>query len=342
MAPQDSPENAADTIAAARRPRKLVLAGLLGASLLAAAGAGVYSYLTQEEPLIARPPPPPPMAADRCIETIVAGAPRCLKPGDTFRDCDACPEMVVIPAGRFRMGSPKDEPERGPREGPLREVTIPRHLAIARYEVSFDEWEACLADGGCERYRPDDIGWGRGKQPVIHISWHDAHTYNDWMTKKSGQRYRLPSEAEWEYAARGGTTTAYWWGNRITPDDANYKWSESWNGSPTRRFTNTMLPVASHKPNPFGLYNVHGNAREWVEDCLHETYRNAPIDGSAWGAENRGDCTRRMLRSGNYVSHPKRIRSAFRLGLKPEFRIEATGLRPVRDLTEIRAGQPAR
>ena len=312
-----------------RKPTLLVAAGL----------ALIVAWFVQgaDKP---RPPAPDPMKAEQCAATLVAGAARCLKPGEIFKDCDACPQMIVVPAGRFMMGSPSGEPERDTREQPVHPVTIPRHFAISRYEVTFQEWEACLADQGCNGYNPDDQGWGRGRQPVINLSWIDTQTYTAWITRKSGQPYRLASEAEWEYAARAGTTTPFYFGAKITSADANFKGSEPYKGSPRSEFRGRMLPVGSFKPNAFGIYDMHGNAREWVQDCMHDNYDHAPNDGSVWAKEDGGNCAYPVLRGGNYVSVGRRIRSAFRLGLKKDFRIEATGLRVTRALNDPNAAAP--
>lgn len=136
-----------------------------------------------------------------------------------FRDCAECPEMVVVPAGSFEMGSPPDEAERGDHEGPLHEVTL-QNFAIGKHEVTFDEWDACVAAGGCS-HDPDDEGWGRGNHPVINVSWEDTQEYVRWLSDRTGETYRLPSESEWEYAARAGTTTRFAFGERMTEEQGN-------------------------------------------------------------------------------------------------------------------------
>ena len=222
------------------------------------------------------------------------------RPGHVFRDCDTCPEMVVIPGGRFMMGSPASEEGRYDNEGPRHEVTL-RSFAMGVKEVTFDQWEACVRGGGCDGYRPDDWGWGRGSRPVIEVTWAAAQAYVRWLSERTGAAYRLPSESEWEYAARGGTTTPFHTGTTISTDQANYG-SES---GPT--------PVGMFAPNAFGLYDVHGNVWERVEDCWHDDYRGAPSDGTAWTAG--GDCGRRMMRGGGHAGFPpfaRNIRSAVR------------------------------
>ena len=162
------------------------------------------------------------------------------------------------------MGSAPDEPGRGETEGPQHLVTISRPFAVGKYEVTFDEWSACVGDGGCVR-RPRDWGWGRGDRPVIDVSWDDAQQYVRWLGARTGGDYRLLTEAEWEYAARGGTDTAYWWGARVGHGNANCDGCGSqWDGKET-------APVGQFDPNPFGLYDTVGNVREWVEDCWHDS-----------------------------------------------------------------------
>ena len=178
------------------------------------------------------------------------------KPGDTFRDCGVCPKMVVVPAGTFLMGLPPDEPVRDGDEGPQHGVTIAKPFAVAETEVTFDEWDACVEDGGCGGYRPDDEGWGRGRRPAINVSWNDARAYTQWLSDKTGQDYRLLTEAEWEYVARAGTTTAYWWGDTFDGAKAN-------NGSRTTK-------VNRYPANPWGVRDVAGNVWEWVADCYDE------------------------------------------------------------------------
>jgi formylglycine-generating enzyme required for sulfatase activity len=242
-----------------------------------------------------------------------------LKPHDSFSDCSTCPEMVVVPAGEFMMGSPNDEEERLAYEGPHHAVKIASPFAVGRFAVTFDEWDACAADGGCERptrSRAWDQGWGRGRRPVINVSWHDAKDYVSWLSKKTGANYRLLTEAEREYVTRAGTTTPFWWGTSISPDQAQYNGLWSYGGGKTRaRIANTTLPVNSFAANPWGLYQVHGNVLEWVEDCWHENYEGAPSDGSPWVT---GECRFRVLRGGNWWLLPQHLRSAARFYSEPD------------------------
>ena len=218
--------------------------------------------------------------------------------GTRFRDCAEGPEMVVIPAGSFLMGSPESEKRRYGWEGPQHQVTIREPFAVGAYPVTFEEWDACAADGGCGGYRPDDKGWGRGRQPVINVSWEDAQAYVKWLSRKTKEEYRLLSEAEWEYAARAGTTTRYSFGDEITPSDANYGKNI---GQPQ--------PVGSYRANGFGLHDMHGNVWEWVQDCWNDGYAGAPNNGDVWDV---GDCSRRVLRGGSWSDLSRILRSALR------------------------------
>ena len=245
--------------------------------------------------------------------------------GRVFRDCDGCPEMVVVPAGEFRMGSPAAEEGRWDDEGPQHQVTL-RSFAMAVTEVTFNEWETCVRGGGCNGYRPDDQGWGRDARPVFGVSWEDVQAYVSWLSGATGAVYRLPSESEWEYAARAGTTTPFHTGATISTDQANY------NGRSGRRgtFRGRTMPVGTFAPNAFGLYDVHGNVWELVEDCWHDRYEGAPNDGAAWTAG--GDCGRRVLRGGSWSDFPGLLRSAARDWDATELRDSLVGFRVARTL----------
>ncbi|MDP6563662.1 MAG: SUMF1/EgtB/PvdO family nonheme iron enzyme [Alphaproteobacteria bacterium] len=263
-------------------------------------------------------PPPKPRVKpqQRRIKPAVGVYPKRYRPGDTFKDCPGCPEMVVVPAGSFRMGSPADEPQRDDDEGPQHRVTIPAPFAVGKYEVTFAQWDACVAAGGCGGYRPKDRGWGRDNRPVINVSWKDARSYVIWLSGKTGKSYRLLSEAEWEYVARARTTTRYWWGDRFDANKAN-------NGVQSK-------PVGSYEPNAFGLYDVHGNVWEWVADCWNKNYWDAPEDGRIWTS---GNCSRRVLRGGSWLSDPRVLRSANRDWLGSGFRGYFSGFRLARTLS---------
>ena len=220
------------------------------------------------------------------------------------------PEMVVIAGGRFRMGCmnpPVGEADgEGPppacpvEELPVREVTI-RPFELSKHEVTFANWDACVAGGGCGGYRPDDHDWGRGNRPVIDVRWEHVLSYLSWLSRETGQCYRLPSEAEWEYAARAGSTTRYSWGNEIDQNQAHCGGC----GSP-----GNTAPVGSFEPNAYGLYDMHGNVSEWVSDCWSDSHEGAPTDGSA---RDNDRCVKRVQRGGSRYSAPRYLRSASRV-----------------------------
>ena len=254
-------------------------------------------------------------------------------PGKTFRDCEACPEMVVVPAGSFTMGSPASEEGRYDDEGPQHRVTISQPFAVGRYEVTFSEWDACVSAGGCNRHRPDDEGWGRGRRPVMNVSWDDAKSYVSWLSRKTGKRYRLLTEAEWEYAARAGTTGPFHFGNTISTDRANYNGNYTYGSGSKGVSRRKTVPVGSFPANRFGLHDVHGNVWEWVEDCWHghDSYAGAPSDGSAW--TTGGECGRHVLRGGSWDYRPRGLRSAYRYWLATGNRDDNDGFRVARTLT---------
>ena len=257
--------------------------------------------------------------------------PSLLPPGTVFRDSDAawCPEMVVIPAGSFTMGSPADEPGRDTDEGPQHEVHVPS-FAVGRYAVTFAEWEACVAAGGCGGYQPKDAGWGRGRRPVIRVSWEDAQAYVQWLSRETGQGYRLLSESEWEYAARAGTTTPFHTGPTITTAQANFDGNGTYNGSLKGEYRGKTVEVGRFPANGFGLHDMHGNVWEWVEDCWHDNYSGAPEDGSTWTS---GKCEYRVLRGGSWSYGPDHLRSANRNRSTPVVRLNDYGFRVARTLT---------
>ena len=264
------------------------------------------SGVTPPSPAPANPPPAPPPAAPP--------KPTTYTPGEFFRDCPECGEMVVVPAGSFDMG------EHTSFEEPVHRVTIAKPFAIGRYLVTFREWDLCIASGGC-KYRPDDQNWGRGNRPVIDVSWLDAKDFLKWLSDKTGQIYRLPSEAEWEYIARAGTNSPYWWGRDVGTGNANCR--DCGTGG------NETFPVGTFKPNPFGLFDTAGNAAEWVEDCWNDSYRHAPHDGSAW---TTGQCQLRVLRGGAFDSQAKYVASAARFRYDFDVRYLANGFRVVREV----------
>jgi formylglycine-generating enzyme required for sulfatase activity len=255
---------------------------------------------------------------------------RALKAKDSFRECPTCPEMMVMPTGSFNMGSPDTQPLRDKDEGPLHVVTIRRPFAVGKFAITFDEWDACADDGGCNGYHPGDPeGWGRAKRPVIFINWNDARAYVAWLSRKTGKAYRLLSEAEREYVTRAGTTTPFWFGNSISLEQANFGSGDAYSSS-TSGFRKQTVPVGTFPLNPWGLDQVHGNIREWTEDCYNSSYADAPIDGSPW---LKGDCARRVLRNGSWVNMSALLRSAFRGTIgNNDLRSDTIGFRVARTL----------
>ncbi len=254
---------------------------------------------------------------------LTAAAERALKSGDSFRECAKdCPEMVVVPAGEFMMGSAADERDHYGNEDPLHRVTMARPLAVSKFEVTFEQWDACVAIGACADV--PDSNMGRGTQPVINVSWDNVQQYVVWISTMTGRPYRLLSEAEWEYAARAGTTTAFSWGNEIGKNNADC------NGCGSEWDSRRTAPVGSFAPNRFGLYDMHGNVWEWVEDCLHTNYEGAPKDGSAWIAQ--GDCNHRVVRGGSWAGYPVGLRSALRFWYSADDHGNDLGFRVARTL----------
>jgi formylglycine-generating enzyme required for sulfatase activity len=257
-----------------------------------------------------------------------AQAPKA-KVGESFKECPECPDMVVIPAGSFIMGSPANElghhADETPRDGPVSIGSI----AVGKFEVTFAQWDACVAGGGCVDpetgpYMPPDQGWGRGRQPVINVSWLDAERYVRWLNGRvGGAAYRLLSEAEWEYAARAGTTTPFSFGAAISTAQANYNGEYAYGAGAKGAFRQRTSPVGSFPPNKFGLYDMHGNVWEWVEDCYAGSYAGLAKDGSANTTEG---CSNRVLRGGSWSSYPEHLRSAYRFITNFTFRFDNWGV----------------
>jgi formylglycine-generating enzyme required for sulfatase activity len=301
--------------AAARsaRMRRLWLRAGLPAIGVAAALAGwlIWLFVRPDPGASVRPNP------------LAAEAERALRPQASFRECAKdCPEMIVIPAGEFMMGSAATETDRYDAEGPQHKVTIARRFAVSRYDVTFAEWDACVTASRCPQVGEPDPA--RRNKPVTSVTWDQAQQYVAWFAEVTGKPYRLPTEAEWEYAARAGTTTAYPWGDEIGEDNANCNGCASaWDGRETS-------PAGSFKPNGFGLYDMAGNVWQWVQDCYHDDYQGAPADGSAWTG---GNCKRRVARGGSWVDRPQLLRAALRLSFSTGFRIANLGFRIARTLT---------
>jgi len=235
--------------------------------------------------------------------------------GKVFTEPTLHLDFIRIPGGSFTMG---DNTHRGyDFEGPLHRVHL-KEFFIGRHEVTFSAYDQFARATG--RPLPDDAGWGRGSRPVINVSWDDAREFAAWLSQKSNRRFRLPSEAEWEYAARAGSSSDYWWGNAIGRGNANCNGCGS-------QWDNTMTaPVGSFSANGFGLYDMLGNVYEWVADRGHETYDGAPADGSAW---MDGDSTTRMLRSSSFRDLPNDVRTSVRNWAGPQRRQIDCGFRLV-------------
>jgi formylglycine-generating enzyme required for sulfatase activity len=247
---------------------------------------------------------------------------RDLRPKDTFKECADCPEMVVVPSGDFMMGSPAHERDSNNDESPQHRVRFASAFAISRFEVTFDEWDACVMLGGCI-YHPSDQGWGRGGRPVINVSWEDAQSFVAWLSRRTGRVYRLLSEAEWEYAARAGSETSYFWGDEIGKGNANcFGCGSQWDNKQT-------APVGSFKANAFGVSDMAGNVRELVQDCYQDSYSGAPTDGSA---ATGGDCSNRVVRGGSWNDDPPTLRSANRDRNPIGYRYNSVGFRVGRPL----------
>lgn len=269
-------------------------------------------------PHAARPPAPPAIASARepARPSAATASPAAPPATRTVRDCEGCPELTLIPAGSFEMGAN----ELYEFEKPVHSVTIRSSFYIGLREVTFEEWDACVDQGGCT-HRPNDRNLGRGKRPVTDIHWNDANAYLAWLSTRTGRRYRLPTEAEWEYAARGGTTTTYPWGATMAKERANCVGCND----PTRR---QAVAVGQFPANGFGLYDMAGNAAEWVADCWSDSYRTTPRDGSAFTAPG---CRERVLRGGSFNNDPRYLRSAARFKYEADVRFYTNGFRVVRE-----------
>ncbi len=227
-----------------------------------------------------------------------------------FRDCEQCPEMMRVPAGTFEMGSADD-----PTEGPVHRVTV-KAFSIGRYPVKIGEWKACVAAGAC-RYQPQ----GDDDLPVYNISWDDAQEYVSWLSSRTGARYRLPTEAEWEYAARGRSTTKYWWGNQLVPGKAACK------GCGGQYAGSRPMKVGMFAANGFGLFDMTGSIDQWVADCWNRNYAGAPRDGSAW---EKANCRQHVLRGGSWKNDASYSRTSSRNNYDTDIRYPTHGLRVVR------------
>jgi formylglycine-generating enzyme required for sulfatase activity len=251
------------------------------------------------------------------VTVLTTAQERALKPKDSFKECTDCPEMIVVPAGKFTMGSPGTEKEHG--------VTIAKPFAVSKFELTFSEWDACVAHGDCVPHVVDS-GWGRGRQPAINVNWDDAQGYVAWLSRITDKTYRLLSEAEYEYAARAGTQTVYPWGDDIGYGNANCS------GCNTQWSNKQTAPIGSFAANGYGLYDMVGNVWEWTEDCYHNSYNGAPVDGTAWTGD---DCSTRVVRGGAWDSHPPDLRSAARGMHSADGRLYVLGFRVGRTLITL-------
>ena len=252
------------------------------------------------------------------------------RPGVTIAPepfASSLPEMITLPRGKFLMGSPKGE-DYSYDKSPQHRVHSPYALAVGKYPITFDQWDACVKDGGT-RHKPADSGWGRGSRPVINVSWDDIQPYLRWLRKVTGKTYRLLSEAEWEYAARARRRTAYLYGSSKNKLDS-YAWFSENSGNKTH-------PVGGKLPNGFGLYDMHGNVWEWTADCYNHRlmgilpashyYSGAPTDGSAW---TEGNCSQRVVRGGSWGNGRQILRAAARYGYSSSSRVDFCGFRVAR------------
>ena len=252
-------------------------------------------------------PSPPPIAAPSLSEALTQTT--------GFRDCAECPEMIYITPGSYKMGDQRGDKS----EKPVHRVTLTKPFAIGKYEVTFKEWEACVNGRGCT-HLPKKAGIEQD-HPVRDISWTDAQQYAKWLSKKTGEHYRLPTEAEWEFAARGGTLTRFWWGNQFELNKANCK---KCGGEWDRKIP---AKVGRYAPNPFGLHDMNGGVWEWVSDCWHKSYQGAPRDGRSW---EKKDCRVRVLRGGSWRNDRSYMHSASRFKYDADVRYIANGFRVVK------------
>jgi formylglycine-generating enzyme required for sulfatase activity len=257
---------------------------------------------------------------DPTVLTVEQEKAQAVRPGSDFRECaNGCPVMTVIPSGKFIMGSPENELDRNVSEGPLHEVTIAKPFAVSKLEVTFEEWDACVAAAACPRV-PDV--WGRGRMPAINVSW--VKQYVGWLSHLTGKEYRFLTEAEWEYAARATANTRYSWGDDLGMGNANC------DGCGSQWDLQQSAPVGSFRPNRWGLYDMHGNVWEWVEDSWHENYNVAPTDGSAWLQD--GDPSFRVVRGGSWRNESELVRAAVRFSRNANVRFDTLGFRVARTI----------
>jgi formylglycine-generating enzyme required for sulfatase activity len=276
------------------------------------------------------------------------------QPSVSFRDSlksgGQGPEMVRLPKGQFQMGSPPAEQERNRNEGPQHSVSLQNAIALSRFELTRGEFERFVEGTGyvtdaekrgnsCWTFSSSNPTGGNWRSvgfdqdathPVVCVSWNDARSYADWLSEETGKRYRLPTEAEWEYAARAETTTRFWWGDKV--NEKHTIWANCNGCGDTEWDGNKTAPVGQFPANEFGLHDTLGNAWEWVEDCWHESYEGAPEDASPWLESDSGDCCLRVLRGGSWNYLPRNVRSASRLRFPAVYRTSSVSFRLAQDI----------
>lgn len=239
-------------------------------------------------------------------------------------------EMVVIAPGQGQLGSPSSEFKRARFENPLKTTFIDYAFEVGKYEITFDDWGKCVADGGCNGYRPKDGGWGKGKRPVINISFNDAQSYLKWLNRKTGQNYRLLSEAEWEYVARAGQNTPFGRDGRgINAKVANFDGKAPYTSAETGPYHRKTQPVGNYNANPFGVHDIYGNVYEWVQDCWNPNHQGATGTGAP---RTDGDCKFRVMKGGSWVTHGYQMRAAARVRYVTDYRYDDYGFRIARTL----------
>jgi len=307
----------------ARQKRLMTRIGVAGGVAAVAAGLAFLSPMALD--FLSKQPALRPVAAavepteSAPVEEAKADAPADAAapgPGDVFTDCAACPEMVILPSGTFEMGTPDGQRGGLASERPVRSIRI-APIAVSKYEITYEQYDACASAGGCNGFFPPERGGGRGKRPVVGVAWRDAQAYITWLNATTqGPAYRLLSEAEWEYAARAGTTTPYTVGDTITRQQAVFS-------------SQLTDPVGTYQPNAFGLYDMHGNAAEWVEDCYNSNYAGLPTHG---GPVTSGQCSQRLYRGGSYRDAASVLRTANRRRASMTIRDGSIGFRVAREM----------
>ncbi|MFM0326022.1 SUMF1/EgtB/PvdO family nonheme iron enzyme [Caballeronia glebae] len=273
-----------------------------------------------EKPRPVIPPAPAAAAAVAPPAAITTKPAAKTASGSEIKDCPACPVLIPLAAGSFTMGSNNDDPA----EKPPHRVSVGRAFAIGKYEVTVEQWNACADAGACTRVAPEGESTpAPGNAPMRNVSWDDAQVYVKWLSKVGGKPYRLPTEAEWEYAARGGTQSTYWWGDQMKKGTADCKDC----GDPYK--PEAPAPVGSFAPNPYGLYDMNGSVWEWVADCWHGSYKNAPADGRAWDDPS---CSVRVIRGGSWREGAAYMQSATRFKYSSSVRQSQNGFRVARDM----------